>query len=326
MESPAQNRNSKPLTIAQHRSRGAWIFGSLLLALVIGVFVFAPNELPVYKQRMLAFGCAALAGFWAYFFVGALGLGVKSVQTRLGEIILQSTSGFGLFALVLLWWFSPFAPIATNKEPMPESRPTPNPSATPSPTPSSRPSPTMHSQPHAPTAKLPVTREGIYSVRITILDPQGIPLEDAHVVATVAGERQDVGRSREFEIPAEKLPRNGQVTFYAFKESAFLMGRQSLILGSDYHPTVTIQVTKDNSANISGTVVGESGEALQGARISVDSSGKSVRTNEEGYFELPANAAKSQMVRLHIEKEGYEPKDKSLLAGSAPVKIGLRRQ
>lgn len=283
---------------------------------------------------MLAFGCAALAGFLAYFFVGALGLGVKSVQTRLGGISLQSTSGFGLFALVLLWWFSPFAPSATNKEP--ESKPqvsgnnqhatqtpTLNPSATHSSTPYSRPSPPTQSQPQAPTAKGRMTREGIYSVRVTVLDPQGIPLKEAHVVATVAGERQDVDRSREFEIPAAKLPRNGQVTFYAFKESAFLTGRQSLTLGNDYHPSVTIQMTRDNSSIISGTIIDESGMAVQGAVVQV--AGNSVRTNEVGYFKLTVDAAKGETVHLRVEKEGFAISNTSPLTGSS-VRIVLRKQ
>src|SRR5205085_2126952 len=33
---------------------GSYVFGSLLLAFFVGVFVFAPDKLPEFKQRMLA--------------------------------------------------------------------------------------------------------------------------------------------------------------------------------------------------------------------------------------------------------------------------------
>jgi hypothetical protein len=41
--------------MARDRSRSAasWVFGLLLLAFLVWVFVFAPDTLPEYKQRML---------------------------------------------------------------------------------------------------------------------------------------------------------------------------------------------------------------------------------------------------------------------------------
>jgi hypothetical protein len=45
----------------------SWVFGFLLLTFLIWIFVFAPDTLPEYKQRMLGFSLALLAGFLHFF-------------------------------------------------------------------------------------------------------------------------------------------------------------------------------------------------------------------------------------------------------------------
>jgi hypothetical protein len=85
----------------------SWVFGSLLLAFMLGVFVFAPISLPNFKQRLLAFLSALLAGFFAFFFTGTIGL---SLAGRTG-LTLQATGGAAAFVLVLWWWSSGLAPV-----------------------------------------------------------------------------------------------------------------------------------------------------------------------------------------------------------------------
>jgi len=89
----------------------SWIFGSVLLVFVLGVFIFAPNELPEFKQRLLAFTCALLAGLFGIFLSGDLSLRLKAQQTKTGAILIRATGGSALFVLVLLWWTSTASPV-----------------------------------------------------------------------------------------------------------------------------------------------------------------------------------------------------------------------
>ena len=67
-----------------NRSAASWMFGLLLLAFLVWVFVFAPDTLPEYKQRMLGVFLASLAGLFAFFLTGDIGLELQSIQSRFG--------------------------------------------------------------------------------------------------------------------------------------------------------------------------------------------------------------------------------------------------
>lgn len=132
--------------------RGVWIFGGLLLVFFVYVFVFAPEVLPAYKQRMLGISNALLAGLLAAFLTGYLtielsGRGQERNPGRSWPMV-RGAGGLGVFALVLWWWWSPLAPIhvapssgsgesaetAPDAAPQPETRTTPGPGRrTPSP-------------------------------------------------------------------------------------------------------------------------------------------------------------------------------------------------
>lgn len=56
------------------------MFGSLLLLFLIGVFMFTPATLPDFKHCLLAICAALLAGFFAYFLTGEIGLEIKDDQ------------------------------------------------------------------------------------------------------------------------------------------------------------------------------------------------------------------------------------------------------
>src|SRR5581483_4595108 len=94
----------------------SYVFGSLLLAFFVGVFCFAPESLPEFKQRMLAVSSSLLAGIFAAFMSGNLGIKVTGMTSRFGKVALRAGGGVGVFALVMLWWLSPLAPVKATLE------------------------------------------------------------------------------------------------------------------------------------------------------------------------------------------------------------------
>jgi hypothetical protein len=98
------------------RSAASWVFGLILVAFLVWVFAFAPETLPEYKQRMLGVFLAALAGLFAFFLTGDIGLELQSIQSRFGELAVKATGGVAVFVLVWVWWWSPFAPIGVKKQ------------------------------------------------------------------------------------------------------------------------------------------------------------------------------------------------------------------
>ena len=99
----------------RNHSAASWVFGLLLLAFLVWVFVFAPDALPEYKQRMLGVFLASLAGLFAFFLTGDIGLDIQSMPSRFGKLGVKATGGIGVFVLVLVWWWSPLAPIGIEK-------------------------------------------------------------------------------------------------------------------------------------------------------------------------------------------------------------------
>jgi hypothetical protein len=93
-----------------HTMVGTWVFGTLLLGFFGYVFILGPDKLPEFKQRMLGISCGLLAGLFAYFLTGEIKLRLPEVDGLIGEKS-RATGGVGVFALVLLLWSSPFAPI-----------------------------------------------------------------------------------------------------------------------------------------------------------------------------------------------------------------------
>lgn len=89
----------------------SWVFGSLLLILLIGVFFFGPDTLPEYRQRLLALLAALLAGLFGFFLTGDVGLQLNWVASRFGDVGVRATGGLALFVFVLVWWLSPLAPV-----------------------------------------------------------------------------------------------------------------------------------------------------------------------------------------------------------------------
>jgi hypothetical protein len=170
------------------------------------------------------------------------------------------------------------------------------------------------------------SKDTIYRVRITVLNDQKLPIEDARVWSSIGGEPMKVAGGWHFEIPAAKRPQEGKLAIFASQESAFLRGAHELQLSADYNPAVVIQLERDTSAKIRGKVVDSRGRAVAGARVSVAGyEAEAVITKEGGNFELPAHAAAGQPVRLQAEKRGYGVADLYQSAGDAPATLQLKR-
>ena len=167
----------------------------------------------------------------------------------------------------------------------------------------------------------------IYRVRVTVLNPQQMPVDDARVWSSMGGEAKKVAGGWEFDIPGASKPADGKLTVYAAASSAFLTGRRELQLADDRNPTVTVQLAKDTSATVRGIVVDGSNKAVPGARVSVVGfEPEAVVTQGGGNFLLPAHAANGQQVQLHAEKAGYAAVNQWHPAGDHPATLVLDRK
>lgn len=172
-----------------------------------------------------------------------------------------------------------------------------------------------------------VTSRDVYRLRVTVVDPKSVPLEDATVWLSVGGEPKKVAGGWQFDIPMSTVPADRKVVVYAAVKSAFLSGQQPMDLGSDYNPGVIVKVEPPVSARIRGVVVDGSGRGLAGVRVSVAGrDGDAVVTSGGGGFDLPAHAADGQQVYLHAEKDGYWGANLWHPAGTMPARIELEAQ
>ncbi|QTR45083.1 hypothetical protein J9253_13845 [Thiothrix litoralis] len=83
------------------RAYGSWIFGAILLIFVFAVFWLAPDALPSFKQQILAFSMALLAGLFGFFLTGDMTL---AMQHKESSTSLKAAGGIALFVLVLACW------------------------------------------------------------------------------------------------------------------------------------------------------------------------------------------------------------------------------
>jgi len=145
----------------------------------------------------------------------------------------------------------------------------------------------------------------LHRVRVTVLDPSKMPVDDAKVWSSLGGETKRVPGGWEIDVPKESKPSDGKLTIYASVESAFLHGSTDILLGDDYSPAVTVALQRDGNSKVRGIVVDHVGHAVKNANVYVVGySSEAVRTGEDGNFELPAHAAEGQQVELHAEARG----------------------
>ncbi len=96
------------MTKSNHVAYGSWIFGSVLLAFMLAVFWLAPDTLPPFKQQVLAYLSALLAGLFGFFLTGDI---VLRMNHKESSTTLKAAGGIALFVLVLGWWQSSSAPV-----------------------------------------------------------------------------------------------------------------------------------------------------------------------------------------------------------------------
>lgn len=175
-------------------------------------------------------------------------------------------------------------------------------------------------------AKPPSTSTAIFRLRVTVVDPQGTPIEDARVWSSFGGEAKKVAGGWQFDIPEASKPSDGKLSIFAAKESAFLKGEESLTLGKDMNPAITVRLQRDTSAKVRGQIIDERNRGVTGARVFVVGyEAEAVITKEGGNFELPAHAAIDQMVMIHAEKTGFRGAALWHPAGDAPLIMRLER-
>jgi hypothetical protein len=163
----------------------------------------------------------------------------------------------------------------------------------------------------------------IYRLRVTVLNPDKIPVEDAHVWSSTGGEPKRVAGGWQFDIPAATKPADGKLTVYATVANAFWRGSRDVHLSNDLYPNATIQLGSDTTVIVRGLVLDETGRAVRGARVTVSGYADEVTTKPDGSFELPAHAARGQQVLLHAEKQGYRAVTQWHPAGESPATLIL---
>lgn len=169
--------------------------------------------------------------------------------------------------------------------------------------------------------------QAIYRVRITVYDPQGIPVQDARVTSSFGGEPKKVDAGWEMDIPAATVPKGEKLRITATKESAYLKDQVEIALGDERNPTVSLKLVHDASATVRGQVVDDKGRAVAGARVTVVGYGnEAVVTKEDGNFVLPSHKAVDQQVLLHAEAKGYRSESQWHPAGDYPAVIKLKKE
>lgn len=167
---------------------------------------------------------------------------------------------------------------------------------------------------------------GVYRVRVTVEDDQGIPRDDSRVTCSIGGEPKAVEGGWEFEIPPGSKPADGRLTIYAKIPSAFLSGKVDLELSKDYNVATKIRLDHDRSARVRGQVFDQRRDPVPGARVEVIGyPNESVVTGLSGEFELPAHAADSEEVQVTATREGVGSVSEWVSAGEHPATVILQR-
>ena len=167
----------------------------------------------------------------------------------------------------------------------------------------------------------------IYRIRVVVLDPQSLPVNEAKVTSSLGGEPKRVEGGWEFDIPYANKPSDGRVDFYAEVPASFLTGVKEYRLGTDFSATTTIPLTRDTSAKVLGMFLDRAKNPIQGVRVGVIGfDQEAVTTGADGNFALPAHAADGQSVDLYFHKTGYKSDTKWVPAGKVVYTIVLDRE
>jgi len=144
--------------------------------------------------------------------------------------------------------------------------------------------------------------QGIYRVRIEVLNPAKEPVENAVITSSAGGELKKTSAGWEFTIPREAKPGTGEVIFRAAQKDAYLNGNSTLRLAKDYFPQVTIDLEPLPSVEVRGMVEDDHSRPVEGARVWVLGYDYFMTTGSTGSFSLPSHAADGQQITLVAQK------------------------
>ncbi|MFZ0865733.1 MAG: hypothetical protein WA424_05575 [Candidatus Sulfotelmatobacter sp.] len=173
------------------------------------------------------------------------------------------------------------------------------------------------------TASTFLQSRGVYRVRVVLVGPDRMVVDDAEVTSSNGGEPKKVEGGWEFDIPPQTRPADGELKVFASEKSAFLSGSSVVVLDREYFPTVEIRLNRDTSATVRGDVIDERGRSVADAHVSISGYPDAAVTDEMGNFVLPAHAADGQMVQVRAQK-GQLLGSMSVPAGR-PVQLVVKR-
>ncbi|MGA9463954.1 MAG: carboxypeptidase-like regulatory domain-containing protein, partial [Terracidiphilus sp.] len=172
---------------------------------------------------------------------------------------------------------------------------------------------------------VPLQTSITYDVRVTVLSPGQVPVDDARVWSSRGGEPKKVDGGWEFDI---NIPRNeipAKLTVWASVDSKGWSGSQDLMLNEDHSVPAGIQLAAKGEVPISGMIVDEDGNSIANALVWIVGNGKDVRNSDgTGNFELSSHALPGAIVTLHAEKPPLLPAEKDYVVGSGAARLTLR--
>jgi hypothetical protein len=174
--------------------------------------------------------------------------------------------------------------------------------------------------------RISTERGDLYRIRATVVDPTNVPASDIRIWSNVGGEWTEASGSWELIVPSGSLPRGRVLVVRAQRESTGELAVDSLSLGNDKVPTLTLQLQAAPNSVVRGMVLDPGGQGVAGAVVMVEGYGsEAVETDGTGSFVLAAHAPEGRPVVVRAEKAGlgvvrlYHP------AGREPVLLRLQR-
>lgn len=169
----------------------------------------------------------------------------------------------------------------------------------------------------------PVTQT--VTVWVTVLGTDNMPVEDAQVFSSVGYIKKSTN-GWEIEVPTAKLPQDKNITIYATQKSAYLKGKQEIKITNSNPVSVSVQLQRDRSAYVSGTVADTEKKPIADATVSIVGVPGTTTTNSDGHFTMPAKAAEGEEIRLRVSKRGFITRDQYCPAGEMPVYVVLLKE
>jgi hypothetical protein len=169
-------------------------------------------------------------------------------------------------------------------------------------------------------AMRPASQDSAYRIRVTVLNPSNVPVNEAHVWSTLGGESKQIDGGWEIDIHGPPQPSG--IIIAEVKDAAW-RGQAQLELARGHDQAISVQLESKGEANIRGTVVDENGDIVPRVFVSVTGF-PGVTTDADGNFNLPAHVSGGLEVELHVGGGGFKGLTQTVSAGAKPVTVVLR--